>query len=505
MTLTLTVTSYQSLSPDQEATKAIDRRNATIGRGEENDWVLPDPENVLSKRHCVIEYRNGAYYLTDTSTNGVFVNQSPHRVARGQSIQLNDGDQLNMGDYLIQAGIDTGADMGSEETLIGGGPSDSFPPPEAMPSPVPQVDSNIPFDDPFADAMTSKDALEPDEPIIPPDIDLLNIDWSKPTPPPQSTEPDRLPPERAFFQPPKPAPDPLSPVEPAAIPDDWDSTLSEKAPPQRQPNTVSPLPTEPPQEAPLVPDEPQSPQTIDSASVTSPPKTRVESPPQPTSEPAPEAADSPPGPPPPPEPTPQSASDSAAGLQAFLQGAGLPPLPIQEAELPAFMHNLGQMFRLTVQGMMEVLMARGIVKRDIGSRDVTMLRPTANNPLKFSLSVDDAMINLLTKRGSAYLPPLQALQEGFNDIRAHELAMMAGLQAALDHLLQRFDPKILETRLGHHSMLDNILPGSRKARYWDLFNALYTEIAREAEDDFQELFGKEFARAYEEQVRKLNS
>ena len=169
------------------------------------------------------------------------------------------------------------------------------------------------------------------------------------------------------------------------------------------------------------------------------------------------------------------------------------------------MRNLGRMFRLTVQGMMEILMARGVIKRDIGVRDFTMIRPTGNNPLKFSLSVDDAMINLLTKHGPAYLPPLQALQEGFNDIKAHELAMMAGLQAALGHLLERFDPKALETRLVHHSMLDNLLPGSRKAKYWDLFNALYADIAREAKDDFEELFGKEFARAYQQQVRKLNS
>ena len=38
-------------------------------------------------------------------------------------------------------------------------------------------------------------------------------------------------------------------------------------------------------------------------------------------------------------------------------------------------------------------------------------------------------------------------------------------------------------------------------RYWDLFTAEYQAIAREAEDDFNELFGDEFARAYQERLR----
>ena len=54
-------------------------------------------------------------------------------------------------------------------------------------------------------------------------------------------------------------------------------------------------------------------------------------------------------------------------------------------------------------------------------------------------------------------------------------------------------------------VLDNILPGSRKARLWDLFEQMYDEISREAEDDFHALFGREFLRAYEEQVDRLQA
>ena len=51
--------------------------------------------------------------------------------------------------------------------------------------------------------------------------------------------------------------------------------------------------------------------------------------------------------------------------------------------------------------------------------------------------------------------------------------------------------------------LDNIMPGARKARIWELFCTTYKEIAHEAEDDFQSVFGREFARAYDAQMRKL--
>jgi predicted component of type VI protein secretion system len=36
-----------------------------------------------------------------------------------------------------------------------------------------------------------------------------------------------------------------------------------------------------------------------------------------------------------------------------------------------------------------------------------------------------------------------------------------------------------------------------------MFCATYKDIAREAEDDFQALFGREFARAYTAQINKL--
>jgi len=146
-------------------------------------------------------------------------------------------------------------------------------------------------------------------------------------------------------------------------------------------------------------------------------------------------------------------------------------------------------------------MSRSEVKQEMRV-ERTMIRARDNNVLKFSLSAREAASALLHPDRPGYKPPLDAVQEAFNDIRLHEMAVMAGMQTALIALLKRFDPARLETRL-QRGMLDSILPAARKARFWELFCTTYKDIATEAEEDFHSVFGREFARAYDAQVRKI--
>ena len=182
----------------------------------------------------------------------------------------------------------------------------------------------------------------------------------------------------------------------------------------------------------------------------------------------------------------------------------MPQLKLTEDQLSEVMSNLGAILRETVQGLMEILLARSDVKGEF-RLDRTTMGPVENNPLKTPpgrppLSPEEVMVLLLVKQKDAYMSPVQAVREGFNDIKAHQLAVVAGIQAALSRLLERFDPSNLEAHL-EQSVLDNLWPANRKAKYWDLFTAEYQAIAREAEDDFKELFGDEFARAYEKRLR----
>ena len=71
-------------------------------------------------------------------------------------------------------------------------------------------------------------------------------------------------------------------------------------------------------------------------------------------------------------------------------------------------------------------------------------------------------------------------------------------------LLQRFDPARLEKRL-ESQLLDKVMPQNRKARMWDLMAEQHAGLVREAQDEFDRLFGRAFRAAYEEQLRKLRA
>jgi type VI secretion system FHA domain protein len=203
-----------------------------------------------------------------------------------------------------------------------------------------------------------------------------------------------------------------------------------------------------------------------------------------------------------PHATPATQAPAAAALlAAFAEGAGVPHLNMGHQDPQAAMRAIGVLFGALVAGTRDVLMSRAEIKHEMRVEQ-TMMRARDNNALKFSVSPQEAVAALLLPDRPGYKAPLAAVEEAFNDIRSHEMAVMAGMQTALIALLRRFDPAALEGRL-QRGMLDAVLPSARKARFWELFCATYKDIASEAQDDFQSVFGREFARAYDAQIRKL--
>ena len=210
-------------------------------------------------------------------------------------------------------------------------------------------------------------------------------------------------------------------------------------------------------------------------------------------------------PPPLPSPSPIR-SDIATGddlMRAFLVGAGVPDLDMLEPMSPELMNRIGQLLRTSTQGTLDLLLARALIKREVRA-EVTMIVARENNPLKFSPNVDVALSHLLAPRGQGFMSPTAAMKDACDDLRAHQFGFMAGMRAALDGVLRRFDPAQLEQRLTDKSFVDSMLPMNRRAKLWSLFAELYADINKEAQDDFHALFGKEFLRAYESQLDKLD-
>ena len=174
-------------------------------------------------------------------------------------------------------------------------------------------------------------------------------------------------------------------------------------------------------------------------------------------------------------------------------------LDVKTDDLETYFRMVGELFGMMVESVRDVLMSRAAIKGEFGV-ERTMLRSRDNNALKFSVTPADAVAALLQPGRPGYMTPARATKEAFDDIRSHQIAVMAGVQAALFQLLKTFDPALLETRLQKGSKLQSLIPGARQGKLWDAFCATYKEIARDADSDFQEVFGREFAKAYNEQI-----
>jgi len=106
MALRLEVLSDHSKLLGEAASIVIGVGGGSFGRAHDNDWVLPDPQRYLSGHHGRIHFRQGAFYVEDLSTNGVYVNGATLPISRTGPHALKDGDVLRFGEYEVRATVD---------------------------------------------------------------------------------------------------------------------------------------------------------------------------------------------------------------------------------------------------------------------------------------------------------------------------------------------------------------------------------------------------------------
>ncbi|MBU2713333.1 type VI secretion system-associated FHA domain protein TagH [Zooshikella harenae] len=202
---------------------------------------------------------------------------------------------------------------------------------------------------------------------------------------------------------------------------------------------------------------------------------------------------------PPQQPTTPVKPDKAFN-QLLLQ-LGINPEEVtaeQYNQLPA---TLGKVIHKTIEGLIRLMMTRANLKNEF-RMSMTMIRTQENNPLKFCVSADQAITQMLVNPLQGYLDTESAVEEAFLDFDKHQLAVMAATRSALNHMLSRLDPERLEQRF-EDSKSKGMSFGNKRARYWEAYKEFYQDILEE-ENVFQALFGNEFASAYEEQINKLN-
>ncbi|MFO7304885.1 MAG: type VI secretion system-associated FHA domain protein TagH [Gammaproteobacteria bacterium] len=423
-----------------------------IGRAQDNDWVLPDPDRYVSSYHCKISYRAGEWILEDTSTNGVFVNGSDTPVSVEGPYSLQDGDRLRLGDYELLVSIDDRND---------------FPP---------DASGQIPVLERGRRQLTAAAEDLGEELDI---TDLLNDPSLHPEPGLASSRASRSDPlalETALgLKPAPPKPTPTQARRPARS--GFTSLLDE---PPEEPRQRTTIPGQPSADDWQMQTRPYDRKTLTALSTAA--LTRRTEPKQPPRAKRPESG---------------STSDSASGVEAFCRGAGIDPSFLPSDAQHALLTVAGQMLREVVLGLMEALKSRANLKSRLKLAQTT-IQPSDNNPLKFSASVDEALLKLLDPHSSRYLGPVEAIRSSFADLRTHHAALLAAIQAAVDELMTRIEPSELQERFDRGLKRGSILGAANRMKYWDLYVEFYHALNQRNEDGLPVLFAEELARAYAE-------
>lgn len=482
MQLKLTVSSVHARSLGADAVAWFRLRGGTIGRSRDNDWVLPDPDRIVSSHHARILYERGGYYIEDTSSNGTYLNQSDAPLPQGQPVELNHGDTLYIGQYEIH--VELAEDMPRSVPAEPRAAEFIAKPYVPEPGPWPEEPRERPAGaEPraFADRPELR-AAQAQRPTADNWGDLGGL----------GAHSDHLPADQQSFRPPAATaeliPEDMPPPVSETLPDDWWKTDDEAPaePPLAEP---SPAPPEP-SRAELPPA---------SVPVREAPPTEV--PPIAAPPAAPSVAAPPPVSPPTGAPLAKGAEDDAL-VTAFFEGLGLGHAAGGGEQAEVLLRQCGRLIRLLTQRAIEVLQARSALKGEFRLSQ-TIVRPAENNPLKFSLDAEQALRQFFVDRRPGFLGPEAAFTEALNDIKQHELAVVAGMRAAFDCLLEKFAPETIEAKLRASPKRGPLLPFGD--RTWAFYQSYYAEFKANAGDDFQGIFGQDFVRAYEDQISRLSS
>ncbi|WP_027783048.1 MULTISPECIES: type VI secretion system-associated FHA domain protein TagH [Burkholderia] len=186
-------------------------------------------------------------------------------------------------------------------------------------------------------------------------------------------------------------------------------------------------------------------------------------------------------------------------LNAFFEGAGLDTAAESHQWSAEQLYIAGQLLALFANGTVELLSSRSILKREVKAH-MTMLLDRENNPLKLLPDGGAVLRQMFGLPLPGFMSPQSAVSDAFQDLHAHQIGMVAGMRAALMDLLTRFSPQRLRERDDAMRWYEKRVPALYKARMWDRYAATHRDTMFAIEDDFASVFGKAFLAAYDAEV-----
>lgn len=460
-------------------------QGGTIGRAPGNTWIIEDPDRFISSKHSQVAFENGYYYLLDLSTNGTFYNGSREPIGSGNRVVLKDGDRFTLGEYefLVSMRNSTAASPFADPF----GPGSFSGAGSAPPSETTRAGGHA--DNPFAD---------PSGGLVSSIIPALSPGLQDTDPLAALDRANRIGAQTPFSIPAAPGVqrDDADPLQQAvkwpggAIPENWDDdeapghARSPQAPrsPRLEPVTSSPPPVSgriEQLEQKCGELEQENQKLLDRIAALNL---------QIGKEQEKKAATAP-------------AAPVAGGDAALIEAMGLAKWELSGQKKAEISRVAGELVRECVAGLMQALTFRKKIKEEFRI-NVTTIQPVENNPLKFSANIEDALENLFVRDNKAYQKPLDAVREGFHGISEHQLAVLAGIQAAFRGMLDRLDPAALEQRFERYRKAGVIKVG-QKSKNWDAYTEFHKELVNNLDNSFQHLFAYDFVQAYEDQLQRL--
>lgn len=413
------------------------RRSIDIGRDQHLDWTLPDPTRYISGKHCEIHWRNNSYWLHDVSTNGTFLYGSDQRVRSPH--ELKNGDRLVIGHYIVAVAIDE--DAGAQAPRYQGREGAAAQPQHAAYPELWNIDRDAPPPVDRSQILAPREAARPVNPDFldwaagVPEIEVRTA-RSRPSPAPLESNPSldwaggSTPRSNAPVELPMPVAAPRRPVwkddeqvEPEANP--FVSLQPVRIAPQVQPSESPP---------------PKKPIAVEQEAAAGPAVRPLRS-------------------------EPNTGNDF---VRRVARAAALPEDFFAGKDPEQFAEQLGALMRISITNVMSLLQARNEAKRLTRSTSHTTIQATENNPLKFSPTAEDAMRILFGPKTHSYMEARRAFDEGFGDLKQHQLKTYAAMQHAVSMLIADMDPaKIIAEVDEQEGTLDKLR--SRKSRLWDAF------------------------------------
>lgn len=497
-----------------------------MGRNPSSDICLPDPQKVISGCHARFSAEGDNIVITDESTNGLFVNGAAAALGRGNSTPVTSGMEIGIGEYLFTIEVpqtpttasDTPAKLPHDDGVsnINFDPLADFtsdPPPAKEAS---FQEGAASFSPSFGVAAASEglsqssaeDFFDPLAPSVDAESQMNNANpgaeeshlsnlahgdpLSDPFSPPQGQFDDALsggveaiagtgasiipedwmaeeqPPE--FDAIPDPAPE-------SSAPEILESSLGTFASPNESALGIAAAEASSDEIAPIQPHElvlparAPLPEENDKSDAEIPPPI-AETP----------VADQ------------QNAPEQPVASHQQPPAAKVAEAPVEiSASGDAAAINDTEFEQTVLKGLMDLLAARAALKNEF-RMGATLIRQTENNPLKFAANVEAAKILFSeSSKNSAYLSRMEAVTQAMAEVQEHQMALLIGLRAAFNQLLQTFSPENFEEN--QSAGLSKIVSSSEK-KAWLAYSKFYQERVAESDDPFEELFSGALSKAY---------